>query len=393
MAKLNFMDRDNVLREYEIKEEVITIGREANNKYVIADSSVSRLHALIEKREDGYYLVDKNSSNGTFVNGKKVSSEQKLNHEDKVNLGNAALVFEDEAQIQATFILDRPEIGMTVEDRPTEAVSKPMMAPPPQAAPVRPTPPPPPPTPPPAVVKTPPPAPPPPVAPPPPKVEAAATICPSCKKQVEPKAKFCGFCGAPISAEKPAEVPKPAPIAPPPPPVKPAPAPAPPIPPVPKPAAPPVAAVAHGGLQYAGFGQRLAAYLIDVLIVFALCLIPYGIMMVAFLLPIQRQQEPGPMAAIVSGICGILILLIYVGYFVYFIGLKGATPGKKIMKLKVTLPDGAYPIGIGKALIRFIGYLISGSICYIGFLMALFDKEEHKALHDRIAGTRVIKDA
>src|SRR5262245_51066899 len=113
MAKLNFMDRDNVLREYEIQEDVITIGREANNKYVIADSSVSRLHALLEKREDGYYLVDKNSSNGTFINGKKIS-QQKLSHSDKINLGNASLVFEDETQVQATFILQRPDTGLTV---------------------------------------------------------------------------------------------------------------------------------------------------------------------------------------------------------------------------------------------------------------------------------------
>ena len=106
MAKLNFMDRENLLRELEIEEELITIGREATNKLVIADPSVSRQHAWVEKREDGYYLVDKNSSNGSYVNGKKIT-QQKLSHNDKVQLGNAQLVFEDEEQVQATFILPR----------------------------------------------------------------------------------------------------------------------------------------------------------------------------------------------------------------------------------------------------------------------------------------------
>jgi uncharacterized RDD family membrane protein YckC len=391
MAKLNFMDRENVLREYEIKEDVTTIGREANNKVVVADSSVSRLHALLEKREDGYYLVDKNSSNGCFVNGKKITV-QKLNHSDKINLGNASLVFEDESQVQATFIL-RPETELTVEDRPTEAVFKSTApAPPAPPAPHRSTPPPvPPPSPAPSAAKAPPPVPPPPVAPPPPKVEAAPSVCPSCKKPVEPKAKFCGFCGTAIAPPKVVEAPKPATPPPPPQPSKPPVAAAP--PPLKSAPSVPASAAPVGSLNYASFGQRLIAYLLDGLIIGALTLIPVAISVVGFVIPIQRQQEPGPMAMVVFGICQILILLITLGYYVYFIGLKGATPGKKIMKLKVTLPDGQYPVGVGKALVRFIGYAISAMICYIGFLMAAFDKEEHRALHDRIAGTRVIREA
>ena len=98
MAKLNFMDRENLSKECELNEELATIGREATNKLVIADPSVSRQHAWVEKRDDGYYLVDKNSSNGSYVNGKKIT-QQKLSHNDKVQLGNAQLVFEDEDQI------------------------------------------------------------------------------------------------------------------------------------------------------------------------------------------------------------------------------------------------------------------------------------------------------
>lgn len=48
------------------KTPVLTIGRDVSNKLVIEDPKASRQHARLEKRADGYYLVD-SSTNGTFV--------------------------------------------------------------------------------------------------------------------------------------------------------------------------------------------------------------------------------------------------------------------------------------------------------------------------------------
>jgi len=86
----------------------------------------------------------------------------------------------------------------------------------------------------------------------------------------------------------------------------------------------------------------------------------------------------------------LIIPIIQFGYEVFFLGSKGATPGKKIMKLRVALPDGHYPIGYGKAALRVLGRMISG-ICLIGYIMIFFDKLQNRALHDRIAGTVVIQ--
>lgn len=430
MAKINYMDRDNVLREFEVSEETVTMGREATNKIVVADPSVSRAHAYIEKRSDGYYLIDKNSSNGTFINGKKIS-QQKLNHNDKVNLGSASLVFEDEEE-GATFILDRGELpdltrpdaaAPNPNERQTDALSapdvsvpgedRPLPPPPPLigAAPAAPQPP--------APARPPVPsaAPPPPVqqpAPPPPPVvkaepEAAPVgiLCPSCRKVVEQGARFCPFCGASLGPSK-----GPAPPAPAPPPKAPAP-PAPPAhaaaPPPPRPSmppaapplppaapglphsAPPVAPHAAGALNYAGFGVRFVAAIIDSLLLSAL-MIPFIIIVAVFMMRMQTTGEPSPLAMIAIFASYFLIMVISVLYQLIFIGKKGATPGKKFMKLRVTFPDGQYPIGIGKAFLRMIGYMISGLICYIGFLMIIFDKEQHRALHDKIAGTVVIRE-
>jgi len=123
-------------------------------------------------------------------------------------------------------------------------------------------------------------------------------------------------------------------------------------------------------------------------------MIPFIIAIGIFMFRMQSSGEPpSPLAMIVIGGSYLVISLIGLVYQLVFIGKKGATPGKKFMKLRVTFPDGTYPIGIGKAFLRMIGYMISGMICYIGFLMIIFDKEQHRGLHDKIAGTVVIRES
>jgi uncharacterized RDD family membrane protein YckC len=122
-------------------------------------------------------------------------------------------------------------------------------------------------------------------------------------------------------------------------------------------------------------------------------MIPFIIAIGIFMYKMQSGGELSPLAVIVMGGSYVLMTLIGLLYQLIFIGKKGATPGKKFMKLRVTFPDGTYPIGIGKAFLRMIGYMISGAICYIGFLMIIFDKETHRGLHDKIAGTVVIRES
>jgi uncharacterized RDD family membrane protein YckC len=86
-----------------------------------------------------------------------------------------------------------------------------------------------------------------------------------------------------------------------------------------------------------------------------------------------------------------LILLaggIGAAYFVYFWGLRGATPGQRFFDLAVEGEDGRYPIGPGMAALRFFGYLLSGASLGVGFLMIAVTGS---GLHDRIAGTRVVQ--
>jgi pSer/pThr/pTyr-binding forkhead associated (FHA) protein len=59
-------------RAIEIKR-IITIGRDSTNDIVIKDDPlVSRKHALIEKEDNVYYITDKGSTNGTYVNNNPI---------------------------------------------------------------------------------------------------------------------------------------------------------------------------------------------------------------------------------------------------------------------------------------------------------------------------------
>lgn len=75
-------------------------------------------------------------------------------------------------------------------------------------------------------------------------------------------------------------------------------------------------------------------------------------------------------------------------YEVWMTGKFGATIGKMIVGAKIVRTDGS-PLGYTYALLRFLGKIVSDLTCYIGYLMVAF-REDKRALHDLIVGTRVI---
>ncbi|WP_282422824.1 GGDEF domain-containing protein [Polyangium sp. 15x6] len=66
---------------------VVTVGRHAENTIKIDGDAVSRCHARFEKRAEGWWVVDNDSTNGTFVNDERVPGAL-LRCGDRVNLGN-----------------------------------------------------------------------------------------------------------------------------------------------------------------------------------------------------------------------------------------------------------------------------------------------------------------
>lgn len=79
-----------------IEKELVVIGkRQTASDAVIDLPTVSRVHAKIKKKEEGYYLTDLNSRNGTTVNGRLLKAEEEycLQNEDEVAFAQARYVF------------------------------------------------------------------------------------------------------------------------------------------------------------------------------------------------------------------------------------------------------------------------------------------------------------
>ena len=70
---------------------VITIGRSSENDVVIQDPKVSRTHLQLVSNGSNCSVVDLNSANGTYVNGKKISGEVHLNPNDTIRIGDTNL--------------------------------------------------------------------------------------------------------------------------------------------------------------------------------------------------------------------------------------------------------------------------------------------------------------
>ncbi|MFC2169994.1 adenylate/guanylate cyclase domain-containing protein [Acidobacteriota bacterium] len=92
MPKIHVAPVDGQTYDYSILKKKITIGRSQDNDIVLPDSSVSRHHAKISKKKDGYFLTDLGSFNGTEVAG-KLTKSARLKHDDRIVIGLNTLVF------------------------------------------------------------------------------------------------------------------------------------------------------------------------------------------------------------------------------------------------------------------------------------------------------------
>jgi uncharacterized RDD family membrane protein YckC len=178
--------------------------------------------------------------------------------------------------------------------------------------------------------------------------------CPNCGQENAPEAAFCANCGARLVASVEAPTPQAAPGS----------------------VAPPAAAA-----DLAGFWRRFAALLIDSIVVLGIYLgITSGLSVLSFmvggLFPIQV-------------LAGIVILVVAWLYYWLFIGLKGQTPGKMAVGVKVVDGRGNIP-GLGRAALReVVGKIVSSLPLYLGFLWIVWDHKK-QGWHDKLAGTHVV---
>ncbi len=380
----------------ELKEGESIIGRSRTSAVHIPETTVSRQHARVLIGAGGNVTVaDLGSSNGTFVNGDKVEGEQKLKDGDRVLVGDAEMIIRILAPAEVSDATVRVAIppmnapGMAATQRVDVALSQAAVPPPPPPAalggvtviaapqapmfdrpidpPLHMDPPPPQRTP-----TPPPPAPPPQLAPIPPMAPVAPAPRPTPPPPLAPPGGG-ELLGSIQELEK-----MPMPPAP----VAPAAA--------KRPGAAPVAAGAppiFGAVPHAGFWLRVAANLIDSVLLGVVYGILFGLgLLLAFVLP----PRVAPLAiSLLAGLGGLALGFLLV---LYWPATKGWTPGKKMLGLAI-YSDETRPgqgLGWGKAFMRLLGHIACSFTFSLGYLMVAFTSNK-QGLHDLIAKTYVGK--
>jgi pSer/pThr/pTyr-binding forkhead associated (FHA) protein len=77
---------------FELDQDSYTIGREAGNDIVLEDPQVSRRHATLMRQGSTYLLEDIGSTNGTYVNGKRVTAPVLLSNGDMIGLADTVVL-------------------------------------------------------------------------------------------------------------------------------------------------------------------------------------------------------------------------------------------------------------------------------------------------------------
>ncbi|MCX7635475.1 MAG: RDD family protein [Syntrophales bacterium] len=147
---------------------------------------------------------------------------------------------------------------------------------------------------------------------------------------------------------------------------------------------------------YGGFWRRLAAALIDQTILGFLYIFIMIAGMAAFQAgfgmdvsswdpEVEKFGDVGKWWVAYQLLCGV----VNAGYFIYFHGSWGQTPGKRLLGLKVIQTSGD-AMTYGVAFLRWVGYIVSSVFLFMGYLWVAFDRRK-QGWHDKIAATVVIR--
>jgi uncharacterized RDD family membrane protein YckC len=153
------------------------------------------------------------------------------------------------------------------------------------------------------------------------------------------------------------------------------------------------------GAQYAGFGARLGAYLLDALIsalfvapaIVALLAGPKGGIRRCTINDEPRLcRYPSGGTIAVAVILGVIGIVAFLYFYCKLVGTTGQSWGMKAANVRVVDQRSGAPIGVGRAVGRYFGRLISAVPCYLGFLWMLWDANK-QTWHDKFVQSVVVK--
>ncbi len=130
-------------------------------------------------------------------------------------------------------------------------------------------------------------------------------------------------------------------------------------------------------VEYAGFFVRWVAFTIDNAL--------WAFITIMLLFPFPNFED-GLLVGIHRTVITIAIIIVTIAFWVKY---DGATPGKKIMKIKIVNAENFETIDFVTGIKRYAGYILSSIILLIGFLMVVFTKRK-QGLHDIVSKTVVV---
>ncbi|HYH98108.1 ATPase, T2SS/T4P/T4SS family [Hyalangium sp.] len=99
MFLVTLAEKGGGTEQIEFEKNEITIGRLAGNDIVLGKGNVSKYHSKIVSKDGKFIILDMKSTNGTFVNGKKIAAPQVLKPTDKIYIGDYIINVEPLAEL------------------------------------------------------------------------------------------------------------------------------------------------------------------------------------------------------------------------------------------------------------------------------------------------------
>ena len=96
MARLIVMFKNQTLREIHVGGQPLKIGRDPSNHLHLDNPSVSRFHAEVYRQGFPFFVEDKNSTNGVYINDMLVSWKSGIKDGDRITIGRHTLIFRND---------------------------------------------------------------------------------------------------------------------------------------------------------------------------------------------------------------------------------------------------------------------------------------------------------
>lgn len=157
-------------------------------------------------------------------------------------------------------------------------------------------------------------------------------------------------------------------------------------------AAPVAATFPPSDLAFAGFWIRFVAKFIDGLVLgipMTIILVVAIVAMGGFAAISRRGEEMAFLMPVGQIILQLVLTALSILYNTILVGAWGTTLGKKACGLAVVRADGG-KVSYARACGRAFAEIVSGMVCYVGYIIAGFDPEK-RSLHDHMCDTRVVR--